>query len=153
MSNAVKESISYVENLNLFQVATGEAYEASQDFIDAMSEMYGMDPSNLMRYAGNFYQLADAISMPDEAAASLSLGLTKAANDIASLFNVDVETVFNNLSSGMQGMSRAVRKYGMDIRVTTLQQTALTLGITEQVEAMSEANRQGLRFITMMQQA
>ena len=153
LAESVKQSISYVENLNLFQVATGEAYEESLKFVDSMSELYGMDPSNLMRYAGNFYQLADAISMPDKASAALSLGLTKATNDIASLFNVDVETVFENLSSGMQGMSRAVRKYGMDIRTTTLQQTALSLGLTEQVENMSEANRQGLRFITMMQQA
>ena len=153
LAESVKQSISYIENLNLFSVATGEAYEESLKFVNSMSELYGMDPSNLMRYAGNFYQLADAISMPDKASAALSLGLTKATNDIASLFNVDVETVFENLSSGMQGMSRAVRKYGMDIRTTTLQQTALSLGLTEQVENMSEANRQGLRFITMMQQA
>ena len=153
LAKAVKESISYVENLNLFTVAMGEAYDESMKFVDAMAEMYGMDPSNLMRYAGNFYQLSDAIDMPSEAASALSLGLTKATNDIASLFNVDIETVFENLSSGMQGMSRAVRKYGMDIRTTTLQQTALSLGLTEQVENMSEANRQGLRFITMMQQA
>lgn len=153
LANSVKQSISYIENLNLFSVATGEAYEESLKFVNSMSELYGMDPSNLMHYAGNFYQLADAISMPDKASAALSLGLTKATNDIASLFNVDIETVFENLSSGMQGMSRAVRKYGMDIRTTTLQQTALSLGLTEQVENMSEANRQGLRFITMMQQA
>ena len=153
LAESVNQSISYVENLNLFAVATGEAYESSLQFVNSMAELYGMDPSNLMRYAGNFYQLADAISMPGEASAALSLGLTKATNDIASLFNVDIETVFENLSSGMQGMSRAVRKYGMDIRTTTLQQTALSLGITEQVENMSEANRQGLRFITMMQQA
>ena len=153
LAESVKQSISYIENLNLFSVATGEAYEESLKFVNSMSELYGMDPSNLMRYAGNFYQLADAISMPDKASAALSLGLTKAINDIASLFNVDIETVFENLSSGMQGMSRAVRKYGMDIRTNTLQQTALSLGLTEQVENMSEANRQGLRFITMMQQA
>ena len=153
LAESVKQSISYVENLNLFQVATGEAYESSLKFVNSMAELYGMDPSNLMRYAGNFYQLADAISMPDEASAALSLGLTKATNDIASLFNVDIETVFENLSSGMQGMSRAVRKYGMDIRTSTLEQTALSLGIQQQVENMSEANRQGLRFITMMRQA
>ena len=152
-SKAIKQSIAYIENLNLFKVAMGEAYESGRKFIDQMQEVYGMDPSTLMRYAGNFYQLATAIEMPDEAAEKMSLSLTKATNDIASLFNMPIEQVFENLSSGMQGMSRAVRKYGMDIRVTTLQQTALSLGITEQVETMSEANRMGLRFITMMRQA
>lgn len=153
LAQSAKESIKYTENLNLFRVAMGDLVDTGQEFVDQMSLIYGMDPSNLMRYAGNFYQLADAIGMPAEAASNMSLGLTKASNDIASLFNVDIETVFNNLSSGMQGMSRAVRRYGMDIRTTTLQQTALSLGIRDSVEEMSEANRQGLRFITMMRQA
>lgn len=153
LAEAAKQSISYAENVNLFTVAMGDSLDVGTEFINQMSEIYGMDPSNLMRYAGNFYQLADAIEMPSASAANLSLGLVKATNDISSLFNVPIEDVFEDLSSGMQGMSRAVRKYGMDIRTTTLQQTALSLGITESVENMSEANRQGLRFITMMRQA
>lgn len=152
LADAAKQSIAYIENLNLFTVAMGDAVDKGTAFVETMQELYGMDPSNLMRYAGNFYQLATAIDMPDEAATNLSLSLTKATNDISSLFNVDIESVFNDLSSGMQGMSRAVRKYGMDIRTTTLQQTALSLGITKQVESMSEANRQGLRYLTMMRQ-
>lgn len=153
LANSVKQSMDYIENLNLFSVAMGEAIDKGTAFVDKMQEIYGMDPSTLMRYVGNFYQLADAIEMPESAAATMSLTLTKMTNDIASLFNMPIETVFENLQSGMQGMSRAVRKYGMDIRVTTLQQTALSLGIDAQVERMSEANRMGLRFITMMRQA
>lgn len=152
IGNATKQSISLIENLNLFSVAMGKSLDKGLQFVGAMQELYGMDPSNLYRYAGYFYQLTDAIGMTDEASASLSLSMTKAANDIASLFNQDIETVVNNLASGMQGMSRAVRKYGMDIRATTLQQTALTYGLTEQVENMSEANRMALRYITMMNQ-
>lgn len=152
-ADAAKQSISYLENLNLFTVAMGDAVEEGIAFVNTMQELYGMDPSNLMRYAGNFYQLATAIEMPDAAATNLSLVLTKASNDIASLFNMDIEQVFENLSSGMQGMSRAVRKYGMDIRTSTLQTEAAALGITAQVENMSEANRMGLRFLTMMKQA
>lgn len=153
LADSTKQSISYIENLNLFTVAMGDAVEEGTAFVKTMQEIYGMDPSNLMRYAGNFYQLATAIEMPDAAATNLSLVLTKASNDIASLFNMDIETVFENMSSGMQGMSRAVRKYGMDIRTSTLQTEAAALGITAQVESMSEANRMGLRFLTMMKQA
>lgn len=153
LSEGIHQSIAYVENLNLFTVAMGKAVDQGNEFVATMQELYGMDPSNIMRYAGNFFQLATAIEMPDEAATQLSLTMTKAVNDISSLFNVDIETVFENMSSGLQGMSRAVRKYGMDIRTTTLQTEALALGITDQVENMSEANRIGLRFIAMMKQA
>lgn len=153
LGKMVKQSISYTESLNLFTVAMGEAADTGHKFIESMQEIYGLDPKTLLDQVGNFNQLADAINMPTKAAANMSLTLTKATVDLASLFNVDVNTVFNNLSSGMQGMSRAVRRYGMDIRAVTLQQTALSLGITRQVENMSEADRMGLRFITMMRQA
>ena len=153
LGKATSSAINYIENLNLFTVAMGSSAQKGLEFVSTMQEIYGMDPSNLYRYAGYFYQLADAIGATSKASAAMSLSLTKAANDIASLFNVEIEQVVNNLASGMQGMTRAVRKYGMDIRMVTLQQTALKYGLTEQVETMSEANRQALRFITMMEQA
>ena len=145
-------SAAAIENLNLFTVAMGDSLDRGLEFVKQMQEVYGMDPSNLYRYAGYFYQLTDAIGMSDKASTSLSLSLTKASNDIASLFNVPIEQVVENLASGMQGMSRAVRKYGMDIRATTLQQTAAEYGLTQQVETMSEANRMALRYITMLKQ-
>lgn len=151
-AEGAESAIDYVENMNLFSVAMGSSIDKGKAFVNQMQELYGMDPSNIYRYAGYFYQLTDAIGMSEEASASVSLSMTKAANDIASLFNEDIQTVVDNLASGMQGMSRAVRKYGMDIRATTLQQTAYKYGLEEEVENMSEANRQALRYITMLEQ-
>ena len=153
LGNLATSSMDFVENMNLFKVAMGDSVEQGQKFVDMMSEMYGLDANSLIRYAGNFYQLSDAINMPTEAASKLSLGLTKATVDIASLFNYDFDEVFNSLSSGMQGMTKAVRKFGMDIRVVTLQTKAMELGIYDDVDAMSEADRQALRYIVMMEQA
>lgn len=153
LADGAKSAIDYVENMNLFQVAMGSSIDKGTAFINKMQEIYGMDPSNLMRYSGYFYQLTDAIGMAEGASASISLSLTKMANDLASLFNKDIESTVEALASGMQGMSRTVRQFGMDIRATTLQETAFRYGLTEQVENMSEANRQALRFITMHEQA
>lgn len=153
LGNLATSSMDFVENMNLFKVAMGDSIEQGQKFVDTMSEMYGLDANSLIRYAGNFYQLSDAINMPTEAASKLSLGLTKATVDIASLFNYDFDEVFNSLSSGMQGMTKAVRKFGMDVRVVTLQAKAMELGIYEDVDSMSEADRQALRYIVMMEQA
>ena len=152
LKDATQESIAYVENLNLFNVAMGEAVDVGKEFIDLAQENFGLDPSNLMRYTGVFYQLADATNMASESAGIMSLGLTKLAIDTTSLFNMPIDTVMTNISSGLQGMTRAVRKYGLDIRVSTLQTTAATLGMHQNVAAMSEANRQGLRYITMLKQ-
>ena len=153
LANAIKESISYIENLNLFTVAMGESVAAGKEFVNQMQELYGLDPNNILRFVGNFHQLSSAIEAPADAARIMSLGLTKSGTDLSSLFNVPIENVMADLSSGMQGMTRAVRKYGLDLRVTTLQQTALSLGMSGTVATMSEANRQGLRYITILKQS
>lgn len=146
-------AMDYIENLNLFNVAMGDSVSQGKKFVSQIQEVYGLDPSNIMTYVGNFNQLASAIEMPAKTANTLATGMTKMSTDIASVFNMDVVDVINNMKSGMIGMTRAVTKYGMDIRTSTLQQTALSLGITDNVRNMSEANREGLRYITMVRQA
>lgn len=149
---STKTSIDYIETLNLFNVAMGSSIDMANEYISKMAEIYGMDPKSLMDTAGTFYLLEDAIAMPSKSAAKLSLSLTKAANDVASLYNMPIEKVSQDFQSGMQGMTRAVRKYGFDVRITTLQQKAMELGIAGNANTMSEANRQALRFIVMMEQ-
>lgn len=153
LAEAVKQSIDYSENLNLLQVALKGSADAGMQFVRTLQEIYGLDPTNILSSVGYFYQMSDAVGTSTKAAETMSMGLTKAAADISSLFNVDIETVQSNLASGMQGMSRAVRKYGMDIRAVTLKQTAMSLGIQGSTATMNEATLQGLRYVTMMRQA
>jgi hypothetical protein len=153
LAEAVKQSIDYSENLNLLQVALKGSADAGMQFVSTLQEIYGLDPTNILSSVGYFYQMSDAVGTSTKAAETMSMGLTKAAADISSLFNVDIETVQSNLASGMQGMSRAVRKYGMDIRAVTLKQTAMSLGIQGSTATMNEATLQGLRYVTMMRQA
>lgn len=153
LAEAVKQSIDYSENLNLLQVALKGSADAGMQFVSTLQEIYGLDPTNILSSVGYFYQMSDAVGTSTKAAETMSIGLTKAAADISSLFNVDIETVQSNLASGMQGMSRAVRKYGMDIRAVTLKQTAMSLGIQGSTATMNEATLQGLRYVTMMRQA
>lgn len=152
-ADATKEAIDYYEALNLFQVAMKGSIEQGNEFIDTISEWYGLDPKNLMQYTGTFYEMAYAVGAPDKAAQQLSTSLTALSVDLASLFNVDVEKVTDNLTSGIRGMSRAVVKYGLDLRATTVEAYANSLGITQQYESMNEASREILRYLVAVKQA
>ena len=152
LKEATMQSVEFVEVLNLFNVVMDEVADTGKEFVWQMQEIYGLDPANIMRYTGMFHNLAGAMGMPQESAAQLSMGLTHLGTDMASLFNMPYDKVMENLSSGMQGMTRAVRKYGMDVRMVTLEATAATFGINEKAASMSEVNRQALRYITMMRQ-
>ena len=152
-ADATKEAIDYYETLNLFQVAMKGSIEQGNEFINTISEWYGLDPKNLMQYTGIFYEMAYAVGAPDKAAQQLSTSLTALSVDLASLFNMDVERVANNLTSGMRGMSKAVVKYGLDLRAATVEAYANSLGITQQYESMNEASREILRYLVAVKQA
>ena len=152
-ADATKEAIDYYETLNLFQVAMKGSIEQGNEFINTISEWYGLDPKNLMQYTGTFYEMAYAVEAPDKAAQQLSTSLTALSVDLASLFNVDVEKVADNLTSGIRGISKSVVKYGLDLRATTVEAYANSLGITQQYESMNEASREILRYLVAVKQA
>lgn len=152
-ASGIKEALHYVEVLNMFKVVLGDSIDLGKDFVDTLQEMYGLDPTNIMEMTSQFYNLASAVETPAKAAEQMSIGLTKVAVDLSSLFDVDIETVASNLTSGMQGMTRAVRKYGIDLRMTTLEATALSYGLKLDASSTSEANRQALRYLTIIKQA
>lgn len=149
----VKEALHYVEVLNMFTVVTGESNDAMKEFVNNVQEWYGLDTTSIMEMTSEFYNLATAVNTPADAAEKMSKGLTATALNISSLFDVDIKKVSQDLTSGMQGMTRAVRKYGLDLRMATLEQTALAYGLKIDADTTSEANRQALRYLTIVRQA
>lgn len=110
----------------------------------------GMDPSLLLNYQGQFAQLSSSMGTTSEQALKLSNALTMIGADLASVKNLDFSTVYENLSSGLVGMSRAVDKYGANIRVANLQQYASNLGLQTAVSKMDQASKAMLRTIVIL---
>lgn len=152
-SEGVKGAIDMIETLNLFTVAMGESIKTGNEFVNTFSDALGLDSTNMQNTIGLFYEMGAAVGVPADAASELALGMEKLSLNVSSLFNVDIETVSNNLMSGLRGMSRAVVKYGMDIRAATVQEKLNAIGITERFETMNEASREIARYIVMVEQA
>lgn len=110
-----------------------------------------MDPSLLLNAQATFAQISSSMGTTSEQAANLSDALTMLGADLASLRNEDFSKVYDNLTSGLTGMSRAVDKYGINIRVANLQQEAANLGIQTSVSNMSQADKVLLRTIVMLE--
>ena len=152
LSNSIKESISYIERLNLFRVAVGDSADEMTRFINKMSEALGLDPSTLIKTTGVFRLLASSIGLANEQADLLAKNFTKAAIDMASLYELPVADAVEKLRAGLVGLPKPLRDIGIVLTVARLEQEAMSLGITESVRNMSEANKVGLRYIAVMKQ-
>lgn len=117
---------------------------------NASGKSLGMDPSLLLNYQATFAQISSSMGATSEQAEKLSKALTMIGADLASVKNEDFSKVYENMSSGLVGMSRAVDKYGANIRVANLQQMATNLGIQTSVSNMDQASKAMLRTIVIL---
>lgn len=162
--SSIKSSMNFGETVNLFQTAfrkigldAGKEFEfafleKAQAVNDKLSDAFGLDPNVLMNYQARFAQMANSMGTVGKTALNISTSFTALGEDIASLFNIDVETAMLKLQSGLSGQIRPLRQIGVDISKTSLEQTAWNYGIKDSYEKMSAASKVQLRFLTTMQQ-
>lgn len=150
--SAVENSMDYVENVNLFAVAMGDATESAMAYAESVSALMGIDPSEWIRAQGIFQTLATGFGVASDRATVMSQNLTQLGYDLASLYNMDTETALLKLKSGLAGELEPLRDIGYDLSQAKLEATALELGITKSVSAMTQAEKAQLRYYAIMTQ-
>ncbi|MBO7526260.1 MAG: hypothetical protein J6T74_00005, partial [Clostridia bacterium] len=165
--NLSKKSAEYIENINLLEVAyanidkkTGQFNEdievtsaRIEKLVNNMAQVYGLDESRLARQFGIFKQMANAMDLPTETAEKLSEHLVKMSNDVASLYNLDLDRASNALQSALAGQVRPIRTAtGADITEKTLQQTVNQLGLDRTINQLSYVEKRLIMIISLTDQ-
>lgn len=132
---------------------TGYKPDKSGNLIDTDTASLGLDITQVTNFEAQIAQMTNSVGMMGEASIATSKAMTMLAGDMSSLTNMPLDTVMKNFSSGLSGAAMAVKKYGMDISVAALQETALGLGVKKNVSDMTQAEKEYLRVITMLQQS
>jgi hypothetical protein len=145
------ETSDYVEALNLFTVAMGDAAKGAYEYAQRVQALMGIDIKEWMSNIGKFNQMLLGFGLDSGNASEMSKQLTQIGYDISSLFNVDVETAMSRLQSGIAGQVKGMREYGVNLTMAALKETALAHGIDMSTSKMSQAQKAQLRYITIME--
>lgn len=111
----------------------------------------GIDPAQVMNYQAMFGQMSSSMGIASETALKLSDALTMIGADLASVKNMDFDKVWQDMASGLTGMSRTLDKYGVNIRNANLQQKLLELGIDANISALNQNDKALLRTIVLLE--
>lgn len=153
--SSVNESANWTENLHLFEVAFDKAAEEGYDFATTISRSFGTSINEVIRYTSTFRQMTDAIGIADATATKMSKTLTALGYDIASLYNLSIESAMEKLEAGIAGQTKPLRTLGMDITAQSLDnylsQTLKLANVTS--KQMTQADKMILRTIVIMEQA
>lgn len=142
----------FYEATDLFHNAMGDLSDDATELIDKMESLLGVDPTNAMSYMATIQSLGTSFGLTSDKAYILSKNLTQLAYDEGSYWNKDVSETFTAMSSAISGEIEPIRRLGIDLSQARLQQELLSLGFTQQVSSLSQADKAVLRYIAIMKQ-
>ena len=123
-----------------------------EDWANSAIENFGIAAGAAKRYAGTLTAMFQSNNIAMDDAGKMSLRLVELAGDLSAFYNIDTETAYNKIKSGMAGMVRPLRDLGIDISATTLKEYALAQGIEKNYSAMTQAEKIMLRYKYILEQ-
>lgn len=152
-SKMIDSSASYVENLNLMQVAFQDTRDAAEGFVNGLSDIYGLDESSMTRQLGYYRQIGNALAIDSYYADMLAKNLLKMQLDMSSLYNLSFERSGEVLQASMAGQTKPIRgSTGADITQSSLQTDLDRLGINRAVTDLSRAEKSILIYLSLERQ-
>lgn len=178
IGKAIDLSSQMTEAQNVVEVAFGKMSGKMTDFAATSIKDFGLSRLAASQYASRFQAMgktmgiaADEVVKANEriyetakgnpraykdlgnSVSDMSINLTKLTSDLASLYNQDYDSVAADMQSVYTGMTRPMRKYGIDLSAAAMKEYALKNGIEGNVTAMTQAQKTMLRYQMVMSQA
>ena len=152
LKSLIDSSSAYIENMNLFTASMGEYAESAAAYARTVQDAMGIDMADWARNQGVFMTLMTGMGETTQRAAVMSQQLTQLGYDIASFFNISVSDAMTKLQSGIAGELEPLRRLGWDLSDARMQVEATALGIQKSTQAMTQAEKVGLRYYIIMNQ-
>ena len=154
MLNVAKESVQLASDLeevqNVVDVTFGNNASSVNTWARSAKNAFGMSELNAKKFSGTIGAMVKSMGLADENVKKMSMDLVALAGDMASFYNLDHETAFEKIRSGISGETEPLKQLGINMSVANLEAFALSEGITKAYEAMTEAERATLRYNYLM---
>lgn len=145
-----KQAVSIASDLqevqNVVDTAFGSMSDSANKFADTALESFGMSELTAKQASSTFMAMATGMGVVGENAADMSLTLTGLTGDMSSFFNVSQDVAQTALASVFTGETESLKKFGIVMTETNLQQFAFSEGINKNISDMTEAEKVQLRY-------
>ena len=150
------ESIDLASDLeevqNVVDVTFGaEGSKKVEKWAAQAGSQFGLTELQAKRYASTLGAMMKSSGMTEDQIYDMSVGLAGLAADMASFYNLDFDTAFTKIQSGMAGMSMPLRQLGIDMTETSVAAFAAAQGFDTEFSKMSEAEQMIVRYQYLMQ--
>lgn len=135
---------------NVVDVTFGDSAPKINAWAKTTASAFGVSELHAKQFSGTMGAMLKSMGHTKDAALGMSTSLVELSGDMASFYNLDVKTAFDKIRSGISGETEPLKQLGINMSVANLEAFALSQGITQSYNSMTQANQALLRYNYLM---
>ena len=148
---SIKMASDFEESLNKVDVAFKSSSKEVRKFAETTLETFGIAEGTALDMAALFGDMATSMGVPTDKAADLSTAMVGLAGDLSSFKNINIKEVTTALNGVFTGETESLKRLGIVMTQTNLKQFALSKGMSDNIEVMTQAQKVQLRYAYILE--
>lgn len=150
VTGSISESIGLASDLVETQNVVDVTFEDSASTINKWAQealnAYGITETKAKQYSSTLGAMLKSMGIADDQVLQMSMDMAGLAADMASFYNLDHDTAFEKIRSGISGETEPLKALGINMSVANLNAFALEKGMNKAFDKMSQAEQATLRY-------
>ena len=149
--DAIRAASDLAEVQNVVDVTFGASSKEIDKWAQNAIKQYGLTETQAKRYTSTIGAMMKSMGMSGEAVTQMSEDLAGLAADMASFYNLDFDTAFAKIRSGISGETEPLKQLGINMSQANLEAFALQKGIEKTWKEMSSSEQAMIRYQYLME--
>jgi hypothetical protein len=150
-NDAIALASDLQEVQNVVDVTFGDGAAQIESWAKSAQSQFGLTEIQAKRFTSTLGAMMKSSGLAGPEIVNMSTDLAGLAADMASFYNLDFDTAFQKIRSGISGETEPLKQLGINMSVANLEAYALTQGITKAFDQMSQGEQTMLRYQYLMQ--
>ena len=148
---AISAASDLAEVQNVVDVTFGDSAGKIETWSKEAGKAYGLTEKQAKQYTSTIGAMLKSQGMADSEIVKTSTDLAGLVADMASFYNLDHDTAFQKIRSGLSGETEPLKQLGINMSAANLEAFRLSHGIEKAYSAMSQGEQTALRYQYIMQ--
>lgn len=149
--DAVEAASDLAEVQNVVDTVFGDGAAKIETWSKQAGQQFGLTETQAKKFTSTLGAMMKSSGLAGSQIVDMSTDLAGLAADMASFYNLDFETAFEKIRSGISGETMPLKQLGINMSVANLEAFALAQGLDKTFSEMSQGEQTMLRYQYLMQ--
>lgn len=149
--DAVEAASDLREVQNVVDTVFGDGAQQIETWAKKAGAQFGLTETQAKKFTSTLGAMMKSSGLAGDQIVEMSTDLAGLAADMASFYNLDFETAFEKIRSGISGETMPLKQLGINMSVANLEAFALAQGLEKTFSQMDQGEQTMLRYQYIMQ--